>query len=117
MKVVVAGSRDIGQTKIVFRAIRSTGLEITEMASGSARGVDSIAENFARVYHVPFTQFPAYYDQYGNSKGEERNKKIVEWADALVAVWDGESQGTRDLIRAMNLAEKPVFLFLVNTPD
>ena len=113
MKVIVAGSRTIQDNASISKAIKSTGLKITEMGSGNARGVDTIAENYASVHHIPFTNFPAYYDLYGKPAGAIRNDKIVAWADALVAVWDGQSSGTRDLIRAMNKADKPVFLFLV----
>jgi YspA, cpYpsA-related SLOG family len=113
MKVIVAGSRSIQDNAIISKAIKSTGLKITEMGSGNARGVDTLAENYAGVHHIPFTNFPAYYDLYGKPAGAIRNDKIVAWADAMIAVWDGRSDGTRDLIRAMNSAGKPVFLHLV----
>jgi hypothetical protein len=112
MKVIVAGSRTIQDNAVISKAIKSIGLKITEMGSGNARGVDTLAENYASVHHIPFTNFPAYYDLYGKPAGAIRNDKIVEWADAMVAVWDGRSDGTRELIRAMNKAGKPVFLHL-----
>ena len=112
MKVIVAGSRTIQDNAVISKAISSTKLKITEMGSGNARGVDTVAENYASVHHIPFTNFPAYYDLYGKPAGAIRNDKIVEWADAMIAVWDGRSDGTRDLIRAMNKAGKPVFLHL-----
>jgi len=38
------------------------------------------------------------YDEWGPKAPLKRNVTIVERADALVAVWDGQSNGTRDTI-------------------
>jgi len=36
--------------------------------------------------------------KYGNAAGPIRNKQMAEYADALVAVWDGKSRGTKNMI-------------------
>lgn len=41
---------------------------------------------------------PADWDLYGKSAGFKRNVQMAEYADALVAFWDGASSGTKHMI-------------------
>lgn len=102
MKIIVAGSRGITDYEIVASAIRESGWldKSTEIISGMARGVDSLAVNFAAVNHFVLHQFPADWNKYGRSAGVVRNKEMAEFADALVAIWDGKSKGTKHMIDA-----------------
>jgi hypothetical protein len=43
-------------------------------------------------------RFPADWDRFGRSAGPKRNKQMAEYGDALIAVWDGESRGTKTMI-------------------
>lgn len=113
MKIIVAGSRDIGDRGAVARAIKSSPFNITEILSGNARGVDTIAENYAFYESIPVKLFPADWDKYGKPAGAIRNRQMGEQADGLIAVWDGESKGTRNMIEIMNELGKPVHLYLV----
>jgi len=38
------------------------------------------------------------YGKYNANAGMERNQKMLDEANALVAFWDGKSSGTRDII-------------------
>ena len=113
MKVIVAGSRTISDRSIVADAIASSGIQITELISGNARGVDSVAENWASVNKIPFVTFPAQWEKYGKPAGAIRNAEMAKKADALIAIWDGKSTGTNNMIKTMNKLKKPVFLYLV----
>ena len=42
--------------------------------------------------------FPADWDKYGKRAGYLRNVQMAEYADALLAFWDGESRGTKNMI-------------------
>lgn len=114
MKVIVAGSRDINQPGAVGRAIQSAPYQISEIVSGNARGVDTLAENWAALKEIPTKIFPADWDKYGKPAGAIRNAQMAEYADALIAVWDGKSAGTKMMIQMMNKAGKPVHLYLVD---
>lgn len=103
MKVIVAGSRSIGgnrrETDMVEVAMRDAPFEITELVHGGARGVDSIAANlYAMHYDGEITRFEPDWDEHGKAAGPIRNEEMAQYADALIAVWDGESSGTRDMI-------------------
>ena len=112
MKVIIAGSRTINDKAEVARAIKSTKVNITEVVIGNARGVDTIAENYANLIHANIKVFPAEAEKYGQPAGHIRNEQMARYADALIAIWDGDSMGTRDMIQAMNREGKPVYLFL-----
>jgi glycerophosphoryl diester phosphodiesterase len=117
MKVIVAGSRTINDTAEVSKAIENAKIKITEIISGNARGVDTLAENYASMKHIQFTAFPADWDKYGKPAGAIRNDQMAKQADALIAIWDGVSSGTKDMIKKMNKLGKPVFIYLVDNKN
>jgi hypothetical protein len=41
---------------------------------------------------------PANWSAYGKSAGMERNGRMALIADTLVALWDGNSKGTKNMI-------------------
>ena len=99
MKVIVAGCRWITALPFVDRAIRESGFHVTEVVSGGADGVDHLGEVWAGTHEVPLRRFPAKWSEHGKKAGPMRNEEMARYADALVAVWDGQSRGTADMIR------------------
>lgn len=79
-----------------------SGTEV-EIVSGTAKGADQLGERFAKEHNYQIKQFPADWNTYGKKAGYIRNKQMAEYADALVAFWNGESKGTKSMIE---LAEK-----------
>ena len=51
----------------------------------------------------------------GRGTGLARNGDMVATADALIAIYDGESKGTLDTIEKMKRARKKVFVLNVAT--
>jgi hypothetical protein len=117
MKVIVAGSREITSFKEVSLAIEKSGFEITEIISGTARGVDKLGEGWASLHKVPIKRFPAQWAKYGRGAGFKRNTEMAEYADALVAVWDGQSKGTKQMISEANRLLLKVFRYEVNNAE
>ncbi|MBY0438578.1 MAG: DUF2493 domain-containing protein [Burkholderiales bacterium] len=75
--------------------------QITAVISGGASGVDSLGEILARENGKPIERFPVSKEewaQHGKAAGPIRNRRMLEAAEALVAVWDGRSPGTLDMI-------------------
>lgn len=101
MKVIIAGGREFNDSRIFVDALQTCPFfeEITEVVSGGARGVDRYGEDFSRVYLQKEPKiFKADWDQYDNSAGPIRNREMANYADALLAIWDGKSKGTKDMI-------------------
>lgn len=112
MKVIVAGSREGFVARNVFEAIEESNFLITEIVSGTARGVDKDGEYYARCNKLSLKQFPANWNLYGKAAGHIRNKEMALYADALVAVWDGKSPGTKNMIETMKSLNKPVYVYI-----
>ena len=107
MKVIIAGSRNINDYKLLVDTIQRSGYDITEVVSGCATGVDWLGEQWARANDVPIKEMPANWNRHGNSAGPIRNRDMAEYADAAIIIWDGESRGTRNMIENMIRRKKP----------
>jgi len=98
MRVIIAGSRKIRDFQVVSDAIKESGFEITEVVSGCAIGVDTNGEIWASLNKIPVKKFRAEWDLYGKKAGVIRNTMMAQYAEALIAVWDGKSHGTKHMI-------------------
>ncbi len=110
MRVIIAGSRTITNLATVEAAIKASGWRgsIAEVVSGGARGVDTLAEAWAAERGIAITRFPADWRTHGRAAGPMRNREMAEYADALIAVWDGESRGTANMIEEARKRGLPI---------
>lgn len=118
MKTIIAGCRDIPQQQawwLVSRAIAASGWkdEITEVIHGAASGVDSAAHEICDGIW-PVTAMPADWKTHGRAAGPIRNRAMAEIADALIAVWDGKSRGTKNMIETARELGLRVFVFRID---
>ncbi len=98
MRVIIAGSRGITDYERVRQAIDASGFAVSRIVSGMAQGVDTLAVRYAEENGIPCDRFPADWQRWGKSAGYRRNEVMAQHADALVAVWDGKSPGTKHMI-------------------
>ena len=98
MKVIIAGGRDINDYDLVLDAVEESQFEIETVISGGAKGVDSLGEQFAEDMNLNLKIFRADWATHGRAAGPIRNRKMAENADALIAIWDGKSRGTKNMI-------------------
>lgn len=94
MKLAVVGSRSITDKDFVFEVLDQL-VGIKEIVSGGARGVDTIAAEYAQKRKLKCVVFKPDWESFPRSAGMIRNKDIVNYADAVVAFWDGKSPGTK----------------------
>lgn len=111
MKCIIAGSRTITDISKVKQAIEKSGWNIEEVVSGGARGVDALGEVYAQDNGKAVKRFPADWSKYGRSAGAIRNKQMADYADALIAVWDGKSKGTKNMINTARAKRLSVFIW------
>lgn len=90
MKVAIVGSRNLVDVEIEKYLPKN----ITEIITGGASGIDTLAENYADLHEIPKTIIKPNYKKYGRKAPLIRNKTIVELADKVIAIWDGKSTGT-----------------------
>ena len=51
------------------------------------------------------------YGKYNAKAGIDRNEQMGDYAEALIAVWDGYSRGTKHMIGYMKGLGKEVFVY------
>jgi len=117
MKMIIAGSRTFTNYAIAKEAIesviRENNLTITEVVSGMARGADMLGVQWAKEVGLPFTPFYADWidfsepcvvkrrkdgTMYNALAGFKRNRQMALYADILLALWDGISTGTKNMV-------------------
>ena len=76
MRVAVIGSRTLHIENLKDYLPDDT----TEIVSGGAKGVDADAKEYATQNQIPITEF------------------LPDYADIVLAVWDGKSRGTKFVI-------------------
>ena len=124
MRIIIAGSRAIGRisqrrwnyeqlAELVEQAVAQSGLSITDVISGSAGGPDRAGEQWAAKHNIPITVFKPNW-KLGRGAGLIRNREMVEHAEALIALFDGQSPGTQDTIDKMLRKGRQVFLLTVS---
>ena len=111
MKYIIAGGRDFDNIYIMAQALDPFEKDITEVVSGTARGADSIGEQWARGRDIPVKRFEPDWGQYGKSAGFIRNSEMGAYADAAICFWNGKSAGTKHMIQTMKFQHKPYYVF------
>ncbi|MEA1965574.1 MAG: DUF2493 domain-containing protein [Candidatus Aerophobetes bacterium] len=93
MKLAVIGSRGFKNYRLMKSALIK--YKIEEIISGGSKGADTLAEKFADEHKIKEIIFKPNYARYKREAPLMRNKQIVDYADKVIAFWDGESRGTK----------------------
>ena len=99
-RVIVAGSRDFNDYNLLSSELDNflAGKKNVTIISGTARGADRMGEQYAAEHGYKIDQFPAEWSKYHQGAGPIRNLEMVKTADAVVAFWDNQSTGTKNII-------------------
>lgn len=111
MKLAIVGSRSIMQIDIN----RYLPKGITEIVSGGACGIDTLAKKYAVENKIIITEFLPKYNMYGKAAPIKRNEEIAEYADEAIAFWDGCSKGTLYTIKAFHKRGKRVTIIKISS--
>ena len=101
MKLLIAGSRGITSFDL-FEYITE---DVDTILTGGAKGIDTIAEEYADSHGIKKTIIKPQYDRYGKGAPMVRNKELVNLCDKALIIWDGVSKGTKftaDFAKKMN---------------
>ncbi len=103
LKLIIAGSRSIENYDKLKEIFNTLPYPVIEIVNGMARhGVDMLGVRLANELNIPLKEFPADWDKYKKSAGMIRNKEMSIYANGLLALWDGESSGTKNMIELMS---------------
>ena len=98
MRTIIAGSREGVTYEDVIQAVKLCGWLPTTVICGGARGADTLGKKWAESMNVPIEYFPADWNKFGRSAGPIRNSLMAQNSEALIALWDGFSRGTKNMI-------------------
>jgi hypothetical protein len=122
MKIIVAGSRDCTDRKLIYEAIEEGIKELgkpTCILHGDCRGVDKIAEDWAKENGVNYISYPADWnnvkcqgalikervnpwtkkkEKYNANAGFQRNEKMAIDGEALISINIGNTPGTKNMV-------------------
>ena len=114
IRIIIAGSRTFNNYGVLSNIVdhilrtqlltRGYKLEEIEIICGLAKGADSLGKMYALSNGLDIKYFPADWQHLGKSAGCIRNRQMAEYASykkgygALIAFWDGESKGTKNMI-------------------
>lgn len=115
MRTIIAGSRTITDIMYLRLAMQKCGWTPSLVISGTARGVDTLGEQWAEENNIPVARFPAAWSVYGKRAGYIRNEQMADNADALVALWDNVSRGTQHMIGIARSKKLRVFIWTLPT--
>lgn len=113
MRVIIAGGRDYNNYETLLDAVEESGFRIDVVVSGGAAGVDHLGEIYAAEMNLKLAVFNADWSTHGRAAGPIRNRKMSENADALIAIWDGKSRGTKNMIETAT--KKGLFVYVKRT--
>lgn len=108
--VIVSGGRDFTNTELMHRTLCVVVglLDMVTILHGDAKGADALARTWAEKYGVARQQFDADWTKHGLAAGPIRNAEMVRHGTHLVAFWDGQSKGTKDIIDKARARKLPV---------
>lgn len=115
VKIIIAGSREFdnydflkSNMDVLFSCFGIDKNAPIKIICGMCRGADTLGERFAKENNYAIKYFPADWDKYGKAAGVIRNEEMAKYAaeyedededmGILVAIWDGKSRGTKNMI-------------------
>ena len=110
MKIAIAGSRTIDNIDISLYIPKNATLII----SGGAKGIDTLAEEYADKQRISKLILRPRYDLYRKNAPLKRNNEIVDMCDKIIVFWDGKSKGTKHTIDYARKNNKEIEIVTIN---
>lgn len=118
-KLIIAGGRHFSDYELLSKSVDALVIELNDLnifniqiVSGGASGADTLGVEYANSRGYSVKRFPAKWNdfsepcrikcgrfgKYNALAGFNRNEQMAQYADGLLAFWDGESPGTKHMI-------------------
>lgn len=120
LKLIVSGTRTYKKPAKIrplcaeaVDLFRRSIFEEVWIGQGESGAVDLVAKRAAKDAGYKGKSFPADWS-YGLKAGPIRNKKMARWGNALLAIWDGKSRGTKNMIdeaRKAGIPENRIIIY------
>lgn len=129
--VIITGSRSITDRESIFKVLDQEidPRSVAYFYQGEAQGVDLISRDWCNIHHVRCIGVPATsqdWQKYGPGAGNVRNQQMLDkaikqarlggYALKGIALWDGSSTGTKDMIERLRRANIETVVRLMGKP-
>lgn len=112
MRVIIAGSRSVTQDQVNEAFTRCPwASSVTCVVSGGAKGADEYGEILAANLGIQVEIYQPEWSRYGKQAGPVRNREMAKNAEGLIAIWDGLSRGTENMINLAKKAGLRIYVF------
>ena len=114
MIIFVTGSREGIPKEYVWKTLESVFKDIKKffiIIHGGAKGVDLFAHEYCIEHKIDDVFYEPNYEKYGRGAPFVRNTEMAEKCDICVAIWDGQSKGTKHAIDECVRLKKPLKMF------
>lgn len=117
MNIIIAGTRTFNNFNYLDKVVTDILKDITiknediTIFSGGARGTDRLGEIYAELNNLKLKIFKADWNKYGKYAGPKRNAEMAKEGDILIAFWDEESKGTKNMIDEANKKDLKIYIY------
>ncbi len=118
MKLIIAGSREIQLSVDELDTLikkHFNMLQIEEVVSGCAKGVDTTGIHWAIKHNIKIKKFTPNWS-FGKAAGHIRNRQMGDYADQSIVVYNG-SKGSQGMIDYMEKIKKPCVVIKIRCFD
>lgn len=102
IRIIIAGSRTFSDYNLLKcysdSVLQEFDLSKIVIICGGAKGADQLATKYAEEHNLELKVVPPDWALFGKAAGFVRNAAMVEYADVLIAFWNGKSKGTEHVI-------------------
>lgn len=116
--LLIAGGRDFDDAETFDRVVREhiAGNEAgTVIVEGGAKGVDTLAREYAEKNGMTYVEMKADWKKYGRAAWLKRNEAMIKYIfdmnGTALFFWDRKNKGTRNCILDANSLCIPVSIY------
>ena len=128
MKIAISGSRECNANMINKLHEITTWAQANHhtILVGDAHGIDAVVRDDARRLHIPVEVYGAFnrfrlsfiggsFKDCHFTSYTERDHHLINQADMVIAIWNGHSTGTKEVIRyAHSIGKKTIVRIIPN---
>ena len=115
MRTIIAASRNCVDENVLLKALDTIKWVPTVVLSVNDWVWHKFSENWANQYNIPIEKYIVNWNNHGKLGSNIRNVEMAKNAEALIALWDGESKGTKHMIETAQKHKLKVFVLIFIT--
>ena len=118
---IVCGSRYWNDRKVfheaMVRYLENFDSPVLFVSGAASSGADSLIIRWCRYYRYPCLQMPADWDNLGKGAGYVRNAKMANIATHCIAFYNGESNGTKNMLELSEELGKVITIITIDKDE